>query len=436
MSALAEDVLMAHLTDIDSLAVIAAEGLPEEAIPTEAYRPIYTFALDYYYNCGRTMAPSDEVLRTEFHKVVIEQSISFTDPTDSVEWALAHLRDNYAHRRGEDFTYDMAKQIADAAQDGSGDVAAAIHENASRLIALSMELERRDQVASLTAEADQISSRYQERSQVTTEFSGLGLGLMEVDTHTYGIHPGELAVIAAGTKTGKSWMADYTVLREWQAGRNPVLFTLENSIEMTLDRIACLATGVDGKDFERGKSSEADIGRVNQWLEWVKEAESTLWVLKPQEGQRTPQHLIRKAAALGATSVIIDQLSYVEHPEGSRVRTNERYRDNMLALRNLLNATRTKIPGLLLHQIKREGLKEAHKRGYLELTDFAESADIERIVDFGFLMYQSPAGRIANEMLLQLAAARRCDIENWKLHWEINCGAIQVKRRLGRRLGD
>src|SRR5207302_4181758 len=77
MSALAESTLIAHLSDRDSMAAIAAEYIPIEAIPTEALRPVYAFALEYFHGCGRTMAPSPGVLDERFHSLVVEHQLVF-----------------------------------------------------------------------------------------------------------------------------------------------------------------------------------------------------------------------------------------------------------------------------------------------------------------------------------------------------------------------
>ena len=424
--ALAERVLMAHLSHPDSMAVIVDEGLPKEAVPTEVFRDLYTFAIEYYVACGRTKAPSTDVLQQEFPAEILEHDLVLTDPTDSVEWAIGTLRGAWASQQAQEFCRGMAHELADASQ--SSDPMAVIDtvsEQATKLITLSIDLAPKDEKVSLQEAAAEIRASFEERLRGNHDTRGLAFGLPNIDTHTYRIHPGELAILAGGAKVGKSWFMDHVALREWMAGKTIVLYTLENSVEMTLNRIACLATHVNGWAFERGLSNPEEQKVVHEWLDWLKQRdEPHLWVLQPQADKRSPQHLVREAIALGADAVLIDQLGNIEPPDYSR-RTNERFKDVMSDLREMITGARTRLPCMVAHQLNRTGVEEAQKVGRVEMWHMAESADIERICDFAFAMFQLPDMRPGQRMFLKLLAARRVYPTDWLLVWDIAKGVIK-----------
>jgi replicative DNA helicase len=116
---------------------------------------------------------------------------------------------------------------------------------------------------------------------------GMRIGFPQIDNYTRGIHPGELAVLAAGPKVGKSFMMTWVALEEWKAGRVTTFFTLENSVEMTLDRLACFATGVRPREWQAGQCSSEDVERMEQWIEELRNHDTPLHIIQPGLGQRS-----------------------------------------------------------------------------------------------------------------------------------------------------
>lgn len=224
--------------------------------------------------------------------------------------------------------------------------------------------------------------------------------------------------------THNSYGLCWAALNEWRAGRPVALITLENAVDMMVDRIACLACNVDASMWQRGTSPSDDVERVRTWVDEVIKAESGLWVLRPEPGRRTPENLVRQAQLRGAASVCIDQLTFVEHPDPGRKPRHEVVRDIMHLLKAAVTSGSTSMPCLIAHQINREGVKRAAKVGYHTMEDLAESSEVERTADWVFALYQTEDQRIARRALLQILAARRERIKNWLLHWDIAVGNI------------
>lgn len=429
MSARGERVLIQYLTEKDALDVLAAEGLPAHVLPSEALRPIYSFALDYYFKNGRAKAPSIAAIRSEerWANALDDAEIDLeADPEDSVEWAIDALKGTFVHKQVMNLNKALATDMAEAATDERVDV---LGEYASRFVALSVELQSSNAIADVRIAMRERVSAYESREADREEVYGLRFGIREIDAYTRGVHPGELAVVGAPPKTGKSYFLDRVALSDWQSGRVPVLFTLENSVEMTLDRIACMACGVDARKWQHGDVAESDVERVRHWVNSIlAEKEQPLWVLQPPPGQRTVTHMVRQAQVLGADSLLIDQLTFLEHDGDPRRPKHERLGESLHILAAMISTGRDRMPCLAAHQMKREAVVQARKTGRLEMDGFADSAEVERTASWAFGLYQSMEQRAARQALFQTLACRRDDNKNFELKWDVNSGLIGVIR--------
>jgi len=430
VSALGQRTLIQHLIHLDSLEAMAREGVPEEIIPDEQFDIMIRWAIAYYFNSGRLHAPSLEAFRsatigkTTFGEILDDREIEMGDePEDSVEWALDDLKSSYIHRVTQAANKEFAKEMSEA--QGSERLEVLAH-YATELIALSMRLSRSDTIADLRVQAPVVMRDYEAREARRGEFRGLRLGMAEVDAHTYGIHEGELCITAAGPKVGKSYLLCWIALAEWLAGRSPCLFTLENSVEMMLDRIACIATGTNSTQWQRGECLPEDKEKMNDWLSDMERSDVPLRVLRPDIGSRSFPHMVRQAQVLEADSLLVDQLTHVELPEPRKPK-HERIGDALHHLKALISTGRDRIQCVLAHQINREGVQAARKVGHLEMYHLAEASECERTADWVFGMYASRDDQNAERLKFQTLASRRAPIKHWNIDWAISDGSVVVR---------
>jgi hypothetical protein len=141
--------------------------------------------------------------------------------------------------------------------------------------------------------------------------------------------------------------------------------------------------------------------------------------------------MIQRAFSMEAESIIIDQLSFVEKPPGSRARERKDvFAENINEVFTLISEGREKIPALVLHQIKREGAKEARKTGRYVMDDMAESSEVERVASFVFSAIQSKEDFQAQEAVFQMLKSRRTSVKNWRMTWRLDVGDIRVLEEL------
>jgi replicative DNA helicase len=429
-----ESVLYAHLTEAKSLDVLIKEGFSaQEArviIPTELGREIVKWCLDTYFAAGRQVAPSKEAIEEVWEKRMMAVDISIEDDveTDSVEWAIEDLRSRHAERETQRFIHELGSAVTEALPPERVGV---IKSYAGKLYNLAHALTSHRQEATADRGLEDALSRYRERAASGAILDGLTFGLPEIDNHIMGIRPGELAVLAAYSGVGKSWVTTKVAFAEWKRGRRNALITLENDLEMSFDRMACSQARIPYDAWQRGEVHEADIMRVEILIEKIRDTEHAPIVIQPGRGDRTALALVRRAFSLGADSVSIDQLSFVERGEGSFARErNQIFAENITDIANLIKEGNEKIPALVINQINRKGAAEARKTGRYEMDALAESSKIEQDASFVFTILQREGDKESEEAIWQTLKARRVKPKDWLMSWRLDVGDIRVREEL------
>jgi replicative DNA helicase len=304
-----------------------------------------------------------------------------------------------------------------------------ISQCASELVLMSTTLERKNVKSDMREDIALRLYAYEDRVKDQYSLKGMRFGIPAIDAHVRGIHPGELAIVAGGPKTGKSWALAWSALQDWRAGRSVILYTLENSVEMTEDRIACLGARVDYAAFQHGQLSPDEIDRLMAFVAELRASPHPLWVFQPDLGKRSFEHMVAQAMIYEADSVYIDQLTFVELEDTQKSKT-ERIGDALHRLKGMISTGRRPIPVMLAHQINRDGVKSADKIGYLEMWHLADSAEVERTADWVFGMYASRDDKTAMRCKWQTMGTRRSWNLNWELFWDPYHGHIDVNKTL------
>lgn len=423
-----EEILYSSLIEIERLEILAKEGIDLEIVPTAAMRPVVAWALDYYYTSGCKQAPSLDALILEWGDTIEEEGVEISDPEDEIDtlqWALEHLKSTYLHVQWQTWMREAATQMAQATTSERIDV---FVDQMIELGELSSRVRSRASEGVGADAFEEALRRYRQRVEMGNVPRGLMVGLRLLDEHTHGIHPGELAVLAAPPKAGKSLLVNRAALHEAvDRQRRVILFTLENSVEMTIDRMVCMHAGVESRKWQRGLCSEAEIARVEASRDFIRSLEGgELIVIKPPEGQRSVDAMVREAQVRGAESLIIDQLTFVETPYVKGRPRHETVAYTIRSLKNAISSGIYDVPCLLAHQVNREGQKAAEKTGYLEMYMLAESAEVERTADWVFGLYRGIEDRDHGLAKLQVLASRREELDAWQLAFQPGLGAMET----------
>jgi KaiC/GvpD/RAD55 family RecA-like ATPase len=429
----AERVLVAHLTEVESLEYLASEGFMStglKIIPTELIRKLVTWSLEYLFRNGRKVAPSTEAFEATWADELEQSDVELGDgtETDSIEWAVEQLRTNFAQWRSQEFVKGFAMGVAKADPTNKVQV---IQEAAHELYELAQALVTRKNEMSAVEGFEDALRRHEELALSGQLVRGMTFGMPLIDDHFGGVHEGEIALFAAGSGVGKSWFGGKVLWNEFRKGRRAVLFTLENDLPMTFDRLACMAARVEYEKWQRGQANEGDIIRVKANLEMLRESDNAPTILMPEAGHRTVQSMTRKAVVLGGQSIIIDQLSHIEPAPGSRAtKRNEEVAGIMRGLKVAVNEGHDRLSCLLLHQVNRDGKKSAARSGRYVMEDLADSSEVEKSSDFIIAGYQSEDARAIEQAVLMMLKGRRVPIKEWLMWWRLGIGDISAIREL------
>ena len=419
-----------HLVDLSSVEYIALTGVPLEVLPTVELRPVFTYAMEYFYSSGRSRAVTMDALasyevsvgRTLLH-LLVDYEIGLDPPELSIADVIDKLKAAYVTKLFSQWQKDVAIKMASASTSERLGVAQEASVSLVRLVgALASRRTRVDLRESLPDRLEAYAAR--KNGAGTSRVSYMGLS--EVDHYTGGLAEGEVGIVAGFAKAGKSFLSLLSALAEHRRGRTVVLFTLENSIPMTEDRIGCLAMKVDTARWDRGEVTEEEFDRIKGFVEHLQKSETPLWVLQPERADRSVEAMVRQAQALEADTVIIDQLSHIYHPSRSKQR-NEVVREIMQDLVIAAQDPHYPLPIWVYAQISRGGKESADKRGWYNLDDLAESSEAERSATLGFSIYQSDEMFKVNRALLQVLFSRRVRPRWWDVDWYPGMGRLKVR---------
>jgi replicative DNA helicase len=417
-----------HLTDSDSMAYIVEANLDPVVLPTPELRPVYTYARDYYLASHREKVVSIDALATyevsagvTLLHLLVDHEIALTAPDLPISDVIEKLKATHITKEFLLWQKEFATSMTQAPM---ADRLTVAQQASVSLVRLSASLaSTRAQVDVRDALGGRLEA-YEARAGGYT--TGAILGIPEVDGYFGGLQPGEVGLIGAFAKMGKSMFSNRMAWKEHARSKVVVLYTLENAVALTLDRIACIAAMVDTSAWAQGQVSDEDLGRVRKYAEIMAVSETPLHVLQPSGDQRTVQGMVRQAQALDADVVIIDQLSHIRHPEPRNKPRNEIVRDIMQDLSLYAQDPRDPLPIWVFAQIGRKGQEEAEKRGYYSIDDFAESSETERSADIGFTMLQAGDNIRLQRALFQVLFARRVPLKWWDVKWRPAYASLEV----------
>lgn len=430
----AEEVLYTYLTDVEALEFLARERFSSETvqkiIPSDTGRKIVTWALEYFFDSGRKLAPTAEAIKESWGQQMEQAEIALGDgsETDSIQWVVDQLRAHFAYRESQRFVKEFATAVAKADPD---EKAATVSAAAVDLYEIARSLVTQRHQATIAEGVEAALERYED-FEGRHEMRGLAFGIPLIDLHYGGVREGEIAVFSASSGAGKSWVGLKTLFEEWRRERQSVFFSLELSLETCFDRLACIGAGVSYARWQLSTARPEEMDRVRIVLDRLRESPVQPLVIAPPRGERSMTALVRQAQSYSAQSVIIDQLTFVSSDDTGKKGYRPKWEstgDKMHELHELISDTGgDRISALVLHQLKREGIERAQKSGHYEMTDLADGSEVERTASFVCAIFQSVVNRSLGEADWQTLKARRVPAKDWTLAWDLEFGHMKALR--------
>lgn len=240
---------------------------------------------------------------------------------------------------------------------------------------------------------------------------GVSTGYIDVDKMTFGMHPGQMIVLAARPSMGKTSLgmniAENVCLPQKRKPTSTLVFSLEMPADQLAMRMICGRAKVNmGRVRDRmiSKDQMRELSRAAQELKtaplWIDDS-STLNILE----LRAKARRLHQRKPLGF--VMVDYLQLISGTD-NRVQREQQIAEISRGLKAM--AKELNIPVLVLSQLNRESEKE---KRLPRISDLRESGAIEQDADVVFLLAPNPKSednptvpQASRERLLVIAKQR------------------------------
>ena len=397
-----EKATLSQLTVPENILQCWNAGLRHEVFEDPLNARIYEFVIEYWMTNSMSKAPTEPLLLDEF------PGYSVTESDESLTWLIGKLKERFKINQVQEIMREVAKKTTedpDAALDE-------LYTESYRAKELTLPRQNRIIVGeTIEARRDRYLTRQNEVGQ------GAPIGLEEVDNHTGGILDGELGIVAAYTKTGKSFLLVQAACQARRQGFIPYIASLEQPVPEFEDRIDALWSGVGYGKLQRGHLTREELQRLHDEQEAMA-ALGPMHLERPGRGERTVVNIVNRARQVGANYLIIDQLSWLETRARYRERRDE-YKELIYDLKEEISRTTAgEIPTFMAVQYNRQAVSTKGETGGMH--NIANSADIEQTVDIAYGLHRTQEMRANNAMVIKTLGSRRADNKDWILGWYLD----------------
>lgn len=414
-----EKSLLSHVVERDSFQKIWNGGVKPIHFSDPLNQKVFEFSIQYWLDSRMEKVPTREVLEDEW------TGFQYEEPEESVTWLIEKLLDKYKANRVKKIVRQAAEELT-----SDDDPSLALSTLYRDSWEVSRDVAPRSGKANLATNIMERRQRFENKAINKDTVRGVGLGLPEIDRETNGLLKGELATIAGFAKTGKSFALGKIAVEARKAGEVPYLATLELNVDDFSDRLDAIASGVSYPRLQKADLTQDEIKTLHQTQDEMAEM-GPLYVERPPRGERTVQYIVNRARQLGATVLLIDQLSFLE-PRGTYYNDKKAMVDEIIPdLKNEISEdAEGALPCYLAVQFNRASRMMKGGRGSMEHIGL--SSVVEQTVDIAYGLARPQEYRVNNSLLFDIMGSRRSDISSWLLRWELSedATAIEVRHRL------
>ncbi len=218
---------------------------------------------------------------------------------------------------------------------------------------------------------------------------GLPTGFADVDSTMGGLHPGELVILAARPRMGKTSMAVQLATHNAKRGRRVLFVSLEMSAAELTTRAICSQAGVDANRVRTGNLDDNDMAAISEAAQSLFDASLTI-VDRP--GGMTVAEIRRLARQVqkrdGLELLIVDYLQLLD-PADPRAPRQEQVAAMARRLKGL--ARELNIPVVCLAQLNRQAESKGSNRP--QLSHLRESGAIEQDADVVMFIHREEVYR-------------------------------------------
>jgi replicative DNA helicase len=389
--------LLGRLLSAEAIAEAWDWGVRAEQFEEPIYHAIFDWTVDYWQKSRMASAPTPWVLEQEFHGYKPAENV-----VEEVFELAVLLRRRY-------LTNQLQTMLRKAAADSVLNPEEALKNLHAEAYAASEVVAPRVTRVNMADNIEERRSWYgAHENELLAGTAPFGVDLL--DDFTGRIRPGELAVVGAFAKTGKTHFLCNAAVAAVKEGMRPVLFTLEVSLKDIQQRLDAFFSEVS---YNQLIHDRLPINKIQQL--WNAQAElqrlGGVFVERPEPGERTVAHLIARTRQLGGDYLLIDQLSRLE-PGRETWGTKETRAVVLDQLHSEISRGGSEVPCFMAVQMRRGDAEPT-------LESFADAAEVEREVDIAVALWRNMELRRNGQMKCKILGSRRSDITDFLLNWEL-----------------
>ena len=385
-----------HLAVKESVSGIQSEQVATELLEDKTARDIFYWQLEHIKEHGE--AASGAVLQDQFPRWNFEQ------PQSAIKDLIDRLRERFVRNSGR----EAVRRIADMTVVEPLEMAKAMIEEGRGLAELTT---RRGEVIG-SGDFNRAMSAYDKR---VIEGKGPSLGFDELDQHFFGMRG--VTFLMAAPKTYKSWFTINAVAKNITDGRFPYLYSLELPAEESDMRLRCMAANVPYWKYLHSRLDNEDRKKLGHASE-IMDENGSYRVEKPQVGERSVNRMVERAINAGADAIFIDQLQYVESPNGESLGALNNTGDYFNVVNDLRNYSDS-IPILVVHQFNRSVMSSKEMP---EMQQGKGSSAIEEVATLALGLWANKEMRASNVVQLGTLASRNYSYKAWDVDVQLSRG--------------
>jgi replicative DNA helicase len=396
------------------------QGLKEDLFLSDEIREIVSFAIQYFLDSKLKYAVPEKVLQAEFEEYFKFNEEPYEDIIVSL--VLDKIKQNYR-------SVQIKEKLRDAADSLTDDPESTLSELIDNLSLIRMQASTADRLEVYGEKIDARIDAYYDRAiaQEHGNITAFPFGWKELTEETWGIRPPELCIVAGFAGMGKSWCVEKMALAAAEEGVQTYLASLENTKEMTLNRLDCIVSGVPYREWERGQLTQGQLNRIKEARDKINSMTNLIIDTPDNIEEMTLMDLYHRALYFDAKLFVGDQLSWVHNPK--RFREENPYLKLGDTVRNIAATTRAmNMASVWAHQLNRESQKGKGKK--VQLQHMAGSSEVERYADWVFGLTATEDMKMQEKRVLQVIKARRGrDGLNYLMRWQLTDEtAIEIER--------
>ena len=405
-----ERSLVTKIVTTGQLDAAVIKGIRSDLFVDDECRDMFEFILAHTRKYGS--APSLKVLqheREDFRPEMVQEPVEYV-----IDQFLA-----LAKRR---FAQEQVVELAKLTQDPSlnGELEMAFIEASRKLVNLVPSSDVHHFVGGMKERIEEYKRRKESGQRL-----GVPLGFHTLDKWTDGIQPGEFAVVAAFSGTGKTTFLKTVAFNVWMLKLTPLFITLEEEAKRIARTWDAMAANLNYQRMKDLDLSPEDLKNWEAYRDKLMDSTSDIPVI---DGIRncTPDHVRAETMRHNPDLVIIDYISLMQSSHPSSRHTQQWQAVSEITRDLKQDARTTKIPILAAAQTNRQGRKDG-----AELDNVGASISITQDPDIVIGLFADDDMKENGEMEIRLNKNRDGQIGKFPAVWD-----HQLKIFREKKLGD